>query len=141
MHEEKLKSACGDWNEVEGVIPNSDLKLYGGAQYERLLSEFGIIANSIVIPETSESEIASAIGKSSRHTLPDIESAVSDLVQIKSRQCMIPLIDVVLQRCSFIMKNLFEIVISHMHETPGHNCTSLTRYSSVYYFYNLTLVC
>jgi hypothetical protein len=48
----------------------------------------------------SPAEIATAMGSG-------IETAASNLVQMKSRQIFLPLLEVVLGRCSYIMKRLF----------------------------------
>lgn len=38
------------------------MKVYGGAQYARLLNEFEYVAHSREFPRTTSSEIASALG-------------------------------------------------------------------------------
>ena len=43
-------------------IVNHDIKLYGGAQFQRLMNEFEYVAHSTEFPNTSMNEVASAIG-------------------------------------------------------------------------------
>lgn len=40
------------------------------------------------------------------------ETAASDIVKIKARTALLPLITIVLRRCSYIIKRLFQIAVS-----------------------------
>ena len=40
------------------------------------------------------------------------ETAASDIVKIKARTALLPLISTVLKRCSYIIKRLFQIAVS-----------------------------
>ena len=44
--------------------------------------------------------------------MPLFESAASDIVKIKARAALLPLISVVLKRCSYIIRRLFDIAVS-----------------------------
>jgi hypothetical protein len=48
LQEEKASSGIGEWpaHGLEYDIQNSHYKIYGGAQYERLLNEFEYVAHS-----------------------------------------------------------------------------------------------
>ncbi len=48
LQEEKAASGIGEWpaHGIEYDIQNSHYKIYGGAQYERLLNEFEYVAHS-----------------------------------------------------------------------------------------------
>ena len=112
LQDEKLNSGITEWPDfnIEFDIPNAKHKVYGGAQYARLLNEFEFVAHSREFPYTTASEIASALGASkSGYNAP--ETAAANLVQMKAKHVFLPLIDIVLQRCSFIMKRLFYIAI------------------------------
>jgi hypothetical protein len=79
LQEEKADSGYSDWpnQRVCGYeVQNSQYKLYGGAQYDRLLNEFGYAAHSIEFPLPSIHEVASALGTSKSHNLPVFETAV-----------------------------------------------------------------
>lgn len=109
------KSSCGirDWPEFDFDfdIQNMKFKLYGGSQYERLLNEFEYVAHSREFPQPSMNEVASAIGSAKSHNVPIFETAASNIVQIKARRTLQPLINVVLQRCAYIMKRLFDVSV------------------------------
>ncbi|KAH9609204.1 hypothetical protein KSS87_002240, partial [Heliosperma pusillum] len=54
-HEERLQSGIGGWPGVTATIkpPNSTLRLYGGAAFERVMHEFRCAAYSIDCPQVS----------------------------------------------------------------------------------------
>ncbi|EGC35126.1 hypothetical protein DICPUDRAFT_33855 [Dictyostelium purpureum] len=108
-------------------IQNSSYSLYGGAQYERLLNEFEYVIHSKEFPETSINEVASAIGVSKYHNSPIYELAATNIFQTKSKRVILPLIDIVLQRSSYIMKRLFDISVSILSkdETESSHTVSL----------------
>ncbi len=68
----------GEWpgHTIDYDIQNNNFKIYGGAQYERLLNEFEYVAHSKEFPPTSIHEVASAIGTSKFHNVPVFETAV-----------------------------------------------------------------
>merc|ERR1711939_928731 len=72
-------------------------------------NEFEYVAHSTEFPPTSINEVASAIGISKSHNVPVFETAASDIVKIKARVALLPLINTVLNRCSYILKRLFSI--------------------------------
>lgn len=116
LDEEKHESNCDGWTNYSLDIPvrNAHLKLYGGSQIDRLLAEFEIVAHSQEFPSTSDDEVAVTIGFNSLHTRPNFEDGASDLARAKCRSTLIPLVDVLINRAKFIMKNTFHIVAEHM---------------------------
>jgi hypothetical protein len=58
-------------------VQNSQYKIYGGAQYQRLLNEFEYVIHSREFPPTSVNELASAIGVNASHNVPLFETAVT----------------------------------------------------------------
>lgn len=140
LADEKRKSGTSEWPDftINFSIQNSKLKVYGGAQYSRLLNEFEYMAHSREFPKTTPSEIASALGTSkSGFDMPVFETAVkrnnivfpfansenglskaANLVQVKAKQVFLPLIDILLKRCSYIMKRLFGIGVEVLKFDP-----------------------
>eukprot|EP01126_Amoeba_proteus_P059029 TRINITY_DN7681_c0_g1_i3.p1 TRINITY_DN7681_c0_g1~~TRINITY_DN7681_c0_g1_i3.p1 ORF type:complete len:528 (-),score=130.82 TRINITY_DN7681_c0_g1_i3:1432-3015(-) len=79
LQEEKRESGAGDWPvhvTLDYEFQNQNFKLYGGAQYERLMNEFEFVAHSIEFPSTSINEVASALGTNKLHNVPLFEAAV-----------------------------------------------------------------
>lgn len=134
IQEEKLSSGIRDW-EIDQVgldeivdqhdIQNKDFKIYGGAQYDRLLNEFAFVAHSVEFPYTSVHEVASCLGMSKSHNVPSFEDAASDIVQIKARTVLMPLTSVVLRRCVYIMERLFTIAFSILSSKVPNKGSSL----------------
>lgn len=113
LMDEKLVSGLSEWPDfdIDFNIPNQKLKVYGGAQYARLLNEFEYVAHSREFPLPSPSEIASALGTSKWHSAPVLDTAAANLVQIKAKDILLPLLDVLLQRATYIMKRLFSVSV------------------------------
>ncbi|EAL71678.2 dynamin like protein [Dictyostelium discoideum AX4] len=109
-------------------IQNSNYSLYGGAQYERLLNEFEFVIHSKEFPETSINEVASAIGVSKSHNSPIYELAATNIFQTKSKKVLLPLIDIVLQRSSYIMKRLFDISVSILGKDENESSHTVSLY-------------
>lgn len=63
-------------------IQNMNFRLYGGAQYERLLNEFEYVAHSREFPTPSMHEVASALGSAKSHNVPVFETAVLLIILI-----------------------------------------------------------
>eukprot|EP01126_Amoeba_proteus_P033607 TRINITY_DN3306_c0_g1_i14.p1 TRINITY_DN3306_c0_g1~~TRINITY_DN3306_c0_g1_i14.p1 ORF type:complete len:344 (+),score=64.79 TRINITY_DN3306_c0_g1_i14:981-2012(+) len=124
LSEEKSQGGIADWpmTQVGYEIQNANFKLYGGAQYERLLNEFEYVAHSIEFPKTSIHEVAAALGISKSHNVPLFEAAASDIVQAKAKKTLLPLITLLLQRCSFIMNHLFSITINTILTHESSSC-------------------
>lgn len=127
LDEEKELSGFKTWpNYKDGFsIRNSQYKLYGGSQIERLLSEFEIVANSQEFPQTSNDEVAVTIGLGSLHTRPDYDAGASDLAQKKCNFIFTPLIDVLLNRSKFIMSSIFKIVTEFLKNDQKNQKYSL----------------
>ncbi|GAM21736.1 hypothetical protein SAMD00019534_049110, partial [Acytostelium subglobosum LB1] len=109
-------------------VQNANYNLYGGAQYERLLNELEYVIHSREFPETSINEVASAIGVSKSHNSPIYEVAATNLFQIKSKKVLLPLIEIVLQRCTYIMKRLFDISVSILNNEDSNGLNSVSLY-------------
>ncbi|KYQ94066.1 dynamin like protein [Tieghemostelium lacteum] len=109
-------------------IQNSSYSLYGGAQYERLLNEFEYVIHSKEFPETSINEVASAIGVSKSHNSPIYEIAATNIFQIKSKKILLPLIDIVLQRTSYVMKRLYDISVTILKKDESESSHTVALY-------------
>jgi len=114
LREERHESGTREWPNFsfDFEVQNQDIKLYGGSQFQRLLNEFEFVAHSQEFPPTSIHEVASAIGLSKSHTVPVFEIAASDIVKMKARTSLLPLVGCALKRSSYIMKRIFEISVA-----------------------------
>lgn len=116
LEEEKKLSGLTNWPnyQLDFRVRNDKYKLYGGAQLERLIGEFEIVAHSQEFPTTTDDEVAVTIGLNSLHSTPDYDRGANDLAIKKSDMIFRPLISVLMDRSKYIMKRTFEIVISHI---------------------------
>jgi len=116
-----IKSASGEWADGNGypivtevpTIPMQDDRLYGGQQFERLLSEFRAVAEKIPVPDISVDDIATgggAGGIPSLRNAPNFAWAASDLARQKTQEIFEPLVQQLGRRAAYVLKRLTEIV-------------------------------
>jgi len=119
LDEEKNAHGDGDWVDLynrvirfepeEWNIPYWDNKLYGGQQFERLLSEYRAVSEHTEISEVTMDDVATAAGINKLNNIPNYSWAASDLAQQKSQEAFVPLIEQMTNRAVYIMKRLTEI--------------------------------
>ncbi|KAH3745347.1 dynamin family protein [Pelomyxa schiedti] len=142
---EQEKQQCGiigQWADSTGAlievqpnlwnVPYWDHKVYGGQQFNRLLSEFKAVSEHSQLPEVSDDEIATATGVPKQTNLPNFVWAACDIAKQKTQEVFMPLIEELLQRASFVVKRLPVIAaaIISMHEknSPGIQGRSVGQY-------------
>lgn len=127
LAEEKAASGAPDWPDfgLAYDIASAGHRVYGGAQYERLLTEFEYVAHSREFPPASANEVASAVGGVARgHSIPALEAAASDIVQHKALAAFRPLLDVLLARASYVASRLFDIALAVMCPSSSPSSSS-----------------
>jgi len=82
-----LLTGDGDWLDIrnqvikfdpeEWGIPYWDAKLYGGQQFERLLSEFCAVAKHTEVPSITVADVATATGLNKLNNVPNYAWAVT----------------------------------------------------------------
>jgi len=122
------KTMCGidgQWVDGNGLpistggveIPMENYRLYGGQQFERLLSEFRVMAEQVPVPDISVSDIASGGGGvPSLRNAPNFAWAASDLARQKSQELFEPLVQQLGRRAAYVLKRLSEIAESIIDE-------------------------
>lgn len=91
-------------------IPNAEARLYGGQQFARLLSEFRAVANTITVGDISPSEVATAAGPTRISNASNLAWAASDLAQKRLQRALMPLVDHLYRRATFVLSRLADIV-------------------------------
>jgi len=123
---EQEKTMCGidgQWVDGSGLpiatgtmhVPMEDNRLFGGQQFERLLSEFRIMAEQIPVPDISVDDIATGGGASgipSLRNAPNLTWAASDLARQKTQEIFEPLVEQLGSRAGYVLKRLSEIAES-----------------------------
>lgn len=118
--EEKVQEDAGDWldsnhrpilfDPAAWNIPYWDSKLYGGQQFERLLSEFKSVADHTKIDEVTLHDIATAAGPNRLTTPSNYAWTASDISQKKTQSALLPLVDQLFKRAIYVLKRLVDIV-------------------------------
>ena len=91
-------------------------KLYGAAQFERLLKEFRTVVAEAVNIEVSPDEAATALGSTRSDTAPDVAWAACYLVHQKCSFLFPPLVHQLVARA----KALFNYIVDIAERLPGH---------------------
>lgn len=117
--EEKTQDETGEWRDVnhntidvkieDWKIPHANSKLYGGQQFERLLAEFKSVVDHTIIEKLSADDIATAAGPQKLNSASACTWAASDLAQRQIQKALLPLVDHLFVRATYILKRLVEI--------------------------------
>lgn len=124
LEEEKSQDETGDWRDsdftpirfdpVEWKIPHANSKLYGGQQFERLLAEFKAVVEHQTVHHLSTDDIATAAGPQKLNNASNIAWASSDIAQKQIQRTLMPLLDQLFKRSTYLMKRLVTVVDSMM---------------------------
>jgi len=95
-------------------------KLYGAAQFERLMKEFRAVVSKSVSLDISNDEVATALGSTRSDMAPDVAWAACYLVQQKSSFLFPPLVKQLVARAKMIFMHIVEIA----DRLPGHGWVS-----------------
>jgi len=112
LQEEHFSCGEGEWLDhqfnVIKVLPTEwgliywDLKLYGGQQFERLLSEFKLVSEHAQTSAVTVDDVASASGTQFGNST----HAAANIAQKKTEEVFIPLVEQVVRRAIYAMKRL-----------------------------------
>ncbi|KAL1556491.1 Dynamin-related protein 5A [Salvia divinorum] len=120
--EEKLESGIGGWPGVSTVTkpPNSTLRLYGGAAFERVIHEFRMATYSMECPVVSREKVANILlAHAGRNGSRGVSEAAAEIARTAAKLWLAPLLDTACDRLAFVLCNLFDIAIerNHHHHT------------------------
>ncbi|CAN6443614.1 unnamed protein product [Victoria cruziana] len=110
--EERLESGVASWpGVVENVKPpNSVLKLYGGAAFERVMHEFRCATYSIECPTVSREKVANILlAHAGRGGGGGVAGAAAEIARAAARSWLAPLLDTACDRLAFVLRNLFDL--------------------------------
>ncbi|KAJ3671000.1 hypothetical protein LUZ60_008426 [Juncus effusus] len=112
--EEQLHSGIGAWPGVTSSIkpPNSSLKLYGGAAFERVMHEFRCATYSIECPQVSREKVANILlAHAGRGGNGGVMEAAAEIARAAARAWLMPLLDTACDRLAFVLQSLFDLAI------------------------------
>ncbi|KAI3889324.1 hypothetical protein MKX03_004739 [Papaver bracteatum] len=122
--EEQLESGIGSWPGVSAEIkpPNSTLKLYGGAAFERVMHEFRCATYSIECPPVSIEKVANVLLANAGHGGGGkVTEAAAEIARSAARSWIAPLLDTVCDRLAFVLRNLFDLAVERNQSCDSFN--------------------
>ncbi|KAL8223686.1 hypothetical protein R6Q57_019161 [Mikania cordata] len=132
--EEKSESGMVSWPGVMAGIkpPNSTLRLYGGAAFERVMHEFRCAAYSVECPPVSREKVANIIlAHAGRGGGRGITEAAAEIARAAAKSWLAPLLDTACERLAFVLKNLFDLAMEknqHHHFDYGKKTGDMDGY-------------
>lgn len=119
LDEERVSSSVPMWpgetmKKLTTSVVNCNLKLSGGAQVNRLMTEFQMAIHSIEFPHSPLAEVVSVLCGSNRTNLPSLEHAAASLVQKKAMEQFLPLIPIALQRYAYLTRRLADVAMAEI---------------------------
>lgn len=119
LEEEKSSQGEVEWLDVynhtisfdaeKWGVPFWNSHIYGGQQFERLLSEFKAVCDHTEISEVSLDDVATAAGINKVNNVPNYAWAAADLAQHQTQDAFLPLIEQLQRRAVYVMKRLHDI--------------------------------
>ncbi|MCL7029003.1 hypothetical protein MKW94_007450 [Papaver nudicaule] len=112
--EEQLESGIGSWPGVSTDVkpPNSTLKLYGGAAFERVMHEFRCATYSIECPPVSREKVANILlAHAGRGGGGRVTEAAAEIARAAARSWIAPLLDTACDRLAYVLRNLFDLAV------------------------------
>ena len=91
------------------TIPNSDMRLFGGAQYHRALEEYRLAVSAVRCPPVSREEIVNACGMDEVHDGVNYTRTACVIAVAKAREAFQPFIFQLGFRLAHIMRRLLPI--------------------------------
>jgi energy-coupling factor transporter ATP-binding protein EcfA2 len=90
-------------------VPFSEVKVYGGQQFERLLSEFRAVVSTTGSVKITDADVASSAGLNKQNNVPNYALAAADIAASKTNEAMVPLIDQLTERAVYVVKRVGEL--------------------------------
>ncbi|KAK8938420.1 Dynamin-related protein 5A [Platanthera zijinensis] len=116
--EEQEESGFGSWPGVATAIKpaNSDLRLYGGAAFERVMYEFRCATYSIECPPVSREKVANILlAHAGRGGGGGLVEAAAEIARAAARAWLAPILETACERLAFVLKSLFDLAVERNH--------------------------
>ncbi|KAK9789025.1 hypothetical protein WJX73_002091 [Symbiochloris irregularis] len=117
--EERASCSVTQWPGVQEDVqpPSADLRLYGGAAFERCLCEFQAAARVLGFPSVAKTRVANVLlaVKLRGGAVDGAATAAQDIARSSAREALAPLMDAATARLAAILRTTFDIALdSHM---------------------------
>jgi hypothetical protein len=115
---------------VLSEVGNAEHRLFGGAQYHRVLREFTLATRCLRLPAVSEDEIANAAGLGDRHDGVNFLRAACMIAVEKAQTSFDPMLEALRMRCVHIMGKMYfvsEYMLRQKRERNLYSYPGLVR--------------
>lgn len=112
--EEQMHSGIGSWPGISVPVkpPNSTLKLYGGAAFERAMHEFRCATYSMECPQVSREKVANILlAHAGRGGSSGVTEAAAEIARAAARSWLAPLTETACDRLAFVLQSLFDLAM------------------------------
>ncbi len=109
---------------VATEVGNQNHRLYGGAQYHRVMREFNLATRCLRLPTISEDEIANSAGMGANHDGVNFLRAACVISLEKARNSFDPLLDALRIRMTHVMARncpISEYMLNHKKERAANS--------------------
>ncbi|KAM3332153.1 hypothetical protein ACQJBY_027773 [Aegilops geniculata] len=112
--EEQMHSGINSWPGISVPVkpPNSSLKLYGGAAFERVMHEFRCATYSMECPQVSREKVANILlAHAGRGGSSGMTEAAAEIARAAARSWLAPLTETACDRLAFVLQSLFDLAM------------------------------
>ncbi|KAM0919182.1 hypothetical protein ACQ4PT_008381 [Festuca glaucescens] len=112
--DEQMHSGIGSWPGISVPVkpPNSSLKLYGGAAFERAMHEFRCATYSMECPQVSREKVANILlAHAGRGGSSGMTEAAAEIARAAARSWLAPLTETACDRLAFVLQSLFDLAM------------------------------
>lgn len=102
---------------IESDVGNEGHRLYGGAQYHRVIREFCLAVKCLRLPSISDDEIANAAGMGTTHDGVNFLHAACVIALEKARISFEPMLEALRFRVTHVMERLCPVTEYMLRET------------------------
>ncbi|MEW5303991.1 MAG: hypothetical protein WDW38_003211 [Sanguina aurantia] len=125
--EERAASRLLQWPSVQATIrpPHGGLKLFGGAAFERCLSEFQEAAHALRFPSgVARDKVANVLlAYKGKNTYGGPAKAAEDIARQTARELLGPILDMSCSRLAYVLRRVFEIAADRAMVAGGSKDT------------------
>ncbi|KAI4992843.1 hypothetical protein ZWY2020_007156 [Hordeum vulgare] len=112
--EEQIHSGINSWPSTSVPVkpPNSSLKLYGGAAFERVMHEFRSATYSMECPQVSREKVANILlAHAGRGGSSGMTEATAEIARAAARSWLAPLTETTCDRLAFVLQSLLDLAM------------------------------
>ncbi|CAL5218690.1 g399 [Coccomyxa viridis] len=116
--EERSASGLSQWPGVQGLKdpPHAQLQLFGGAAFERCMSEFQTAVTSLSFPGVAQAHVANVVlaaGLRGQGGAAAAEQAARQVARAQAKALLLPLLDTAIARLAAVLRRTWQLAVDH----------------------------